>query len=419
MSQDLVPVELTLARLLASVDPLGPERIDVSDALGRVLADELRASSPLPARDNAAMDGYAIRAADTAGASVGHPVRFDVVGSAFAGAAGTPDPIGPGEAVTIATGAHVPDGADAVVRLERTLRHGAVITVHEEVRRGDDVRRQGEDLRAGDLVLEAGTVLGVGQLAAASGTGHAQVRVTRRPDVAIVLTGDEVHRAGTPSDSTRAGLDDAIGPALVGLARDAGAASVELHGPVPDDRERLTAVVEKLSPHVDVLVTVGGVSKGERDHLPAVVSALGELSHGGVALRPGKPFRYGRVADTTVLCLPGNPGAALVAATVFLRPVVSVMGGSDATAGAPLRARVSRPFRQRPGRQHWVGASVTEGSAGRSVHPVGRSGSAMLHALGAANAWMVVPADVEELATGDEVDVVPTWGDAGRAGWRS
>ncbi|HEX9887938.1 MAG TPA: gephyrin-like molybdotransferase Glp [Nitriliruptorales bacterium] len=416
---DLVPVEQVLAELLDAVDPLGTVRVPVRDALGAVAAVDITAAVPQPRFDNAAMDGFAIRAADTSGASVAHPVRLELVGESFAGAGHEGSPVGPTEAVTIATGAPLPAGADTIVRVEHSTRRGPVVLVHAEVRRGTDVRRTGEDLRAGDVVVPAGSVFGPGQLAAAAGCGHAELTVQRRPRVAVALTGDEVVRADTPGGPLAPhAVHDAVGPALAALLCDAGSAPVTLHGPLQDDAGRLRETLSDLADQVDLLITVGGVSKGVRDHLPTVLGRLGPLSAGNVALRPGKPFRHGRIGATVVLCLPGNPGAALVAAQVFARPVVALQAGHDATAASPTLATLSEPFSQPTGCWHWVRARVTEEAQGPHVRPAGAQGSAMLHSLAAANAWMVVPPDVSVLDVGAEVQVVPTWGDRGRATWR-
>lgn len=412
---ELRPVDEVLADLLTLAQPLGHEEAPLEAALGRVLVRDVVAGQDLPGFDNAAMDGFAVRADDTAGASASAPVRLELVGGSFAGAPGPPPRVDGGQAATIATGAPLPPGADAVVRVENAVEEGGNVVLDRVVAAGTDVRRRGEDLRKGQTTLSAGVTVGPGQLAAAAGTGATCVLVHRRPRVVVVLTGDEVVPGGSELGDHQ--VFDAVGPALSGLLVDAGAGQVERRGPVGDDREGLTRVLSQAAAESDLVVTVGGVSKGQRDHLADVLSGLGTVRGGAVALRPGKPFRYGRIGDTVVTCLPGNPGAALVAFEVFVRPVVTLQSGADPSGAEPLRATLAVPFTQPPGRRHWVRAEVTVATDGRTVRPVGAQGSAMLHSLAAANAWMVVGPGVERLDAGAQVEVHPMWGDRGRTSW--
>lgn len=290
-----------------------PEIVALDDALGRILVEPVRARADHPRFDNSAMDGWALRAAET-------PGRFEVVGESAAGApfAGL---LLPRRAIRIATGAQMPPGADAVLPVERAHASGGVLdTDHVDV--GAHVRRAGEDLRAGGVVLPAGTRLGVHHLAAAAGSGAATLAVRRRPRVALLLTGDEV--VPVAADPGPGQVWDISGHALPALLRAAGGEVVAcIH--VPDDRRRTEEAVASALDGADLVVTVGGVSVGAHDHVGPAIEASGATTQVvGARIRPGHPVRLARRDATPLLALPGNPVSAFVCLSILGRPLLGV-----------------------------------------------------------------------------------------------
>ena len=379
--------------------------VPLPQAAGRVLAEPVRAPFPLPRFDNAAMDGYAVRASDVAGADPDTPLALRLVAPSSAGQA-TPPELPVGCACPIATGAPMPAGADAVIMLEHAVEHGDRVLVSRPVGRGRNVRRRGEDVAAGMELLHPGQVVTAGQLVAAAALGRTTLQVRRPPRVTIVLTGTEVVPAGQPPAEHQ--VVDAVGPALQALLGDVGCTVATL-GPIDDDPGVLAATLLEAATASDTLITVGGASVGRHDHLKQVLRRHGDLHAWRVALRPAKPFVFGVVAGTAVFGLPGNPVSALVAYEVFVRPALLAMQGRS--GDRPRReAQLTEPFSQPPGRLHLVRAQCWMAAGRCLVRPVGAQGAGMVHALAAANAWMVVPPEVEHLPAGALVEVWPLWG---------
>lgn len=399
-------VEEVLASILASVRPLAPAEVPLDGAAGLVLAEDLLAPWPLPPFDNAAMDGFAVRAADLEGARPGRPVRLRVAGSSFAGAslgAGSPS-MEPGTAAIIATGALVPAGADAVVRLEDTCREDEHVLVLVAPVAGDHIRLRGEDVAEGAVLAPAGTALGAGQVAAAAAVGRTALTVHPRPRVAVLPTGDEVAPPGATLEPGQ--IHDASGPALVAILRDLGCRPVLLPA-APDLPDRLRDALRAAASAADAVVTVGGASMGERDFLRRALSSLGELRAWRVALRPAKPFAFGLIGGVPVFGLPGNVASSLVAFEVFVRPALSSMLGRAPGARPSFRAELEVEFAQQPGRLHLIRARCRRRGDRLMVRPAGPQGAAMIGSLAAANAWLVVPPDVERLPAGTRVEVWP------------
>lgn len=349
--EELEPLERYLADVLADVRPLPSEQVTLDDALGRVLAEDVVARSPLPGFANAAMDGYAVRAADTGTASTDAPAELDVLGEVAAGAGGTVE-VRPGGTVRIMTGAPLPPGADAVVPVELTA--GATddgrVRFQRPVSPGQHVRRAGDDVAAGDRVATSGQRLGPAAVAILAAVGRATVTCHRRARVTVIPTGDELTPAGDALG--RGALHDSNGPMLLALARTEGADAVRLR-PVPDDPGALRAAITSAAEHGEVVLLSGGVSAGTRDHLPDVLADLGTIRRARLAMKPGKPQVLGRVGDCRVLGLPGNPVSSFVSFELFALPLLrSLHGRTDvqrpvvvATAGEDLRgSRDKRTF---------------------------------------------------------------------------
>ncbi len=402
-----IPVEQALARVLAAVRTGPIERVPLACALGRVLARDAVAPWPLPGADQSAMDGYAGRAADlTAGA------ELPVVGRAQAGAP-FEGALGPGQVVRILTGAHVPRGADTVVRQEDVDAGDGCVRVRVAPAPGAHVRRRGEDVDAGARVLAAGTRLDPQAIAALAATGHDPVEVHRRPRVHVVTTGDEL----APAAAVEPGkVPDSAGPMIAAAAAALGA-EVACTGPVPDERPRLRAACERaLATAPDVLVTVGGASVGDRDHVRAVLGDLGwRCQVPALRLKPGKPGAFGTRGASLVFALPGNPTAAFVVFHLLLAPALRALAGGDGAwpvvtgtlldslpgAGGRLLARRCQPV-------------VRDGRVLVAIPP-GLAGSHRVASVAAAPALALVAPDTGTLPAGSAVRVVPTRDDWWRA----
>jgi molybdopterin molybdotransferase len=399
--EELVPVDLVLARVLEGLAALPAEAAPLEECGGRVLAESISAPFELPRFDNAAMDGFAVRSADLAGATRADPAILTVAGASYAGAASA-EALTPETCVRIATGAPIPDGADAVVRLEDSIEHGDRVSVGRPVAAGENVRHRGEDLERGEEVLLEGTTIGPGQVAAAAALGLERLPVPRRPVVSVIVTGDEVVGAGR--ELGEASVFDAAGPGLRAAAQGLGCTG-RIRGPVADDPAELARCVREEAQRADVVLTVGGVSVGPRDHVRTALGDLVEVFR--VALRPARPFATGRSGDALVCCLPGNPLAAMAAFEVFVRPALNMLLGRQPGVRRRLTARLDGPFEQAPGRMHLLRAVVRPAGDEWRVHVVGPAGAGRLAPLARSNAWLVVPADAGPLAEGAVVEVWP------------
>jgi molybdopterin molybdotransferase len=385
------------ALAVASVSPLAPRPVELLEAAGLVLAQDVVAAEGLPRFDNAAMDGHAVRSADTLGA----PVRLRVTGHAYAGR-GEGGSVGPGAAVAIATGAPIPAGADAVAPLEETEVDGEALLLRSPVRAGANVRGAGEDVAPGTVLVPAGVVIGPGQAAAAAACGLAVVTVHPRPRVAILPTGDEVRPAGGLLGPGQ--VFDAASAPLAMLVREAG--GVACPAPVaPDEPAGLLASLRAAAAAADAVVTVGGVSMGERDLVRALQGRGCEVRSFEVALRPAKPFALGRAFGVPLFGLPGNPAAALASFEELVRPALLAMLGRAPLPRPSARATLAEPIRQRPGRLHLVRAEVWRDGDRLMARASGRQGAGMIHSLAASNAWAVIPPEAAELPAGAEVEV--------------
>ncbi len=344
--KSLTPLDDALAALLAYFSPLpGQETLPTQAARGRVLAEDLVSPVNVPPEDNSAMDGYALRATD-AGQLL--PVTQRIA------AGQPPQPLAPGEAARIFTGAQVPAGADTVVMQEHTeaLPDAALplgrVRITEAVSLGSAIRRRGEDVRAGEVVLAAGTRLDAISLGLAATAGAAQLRVTRRPRVALFSTGDELVMPGEPLPP--GAIYNSNRYTLRALIEGLGCEVLDL-GIVPDRLDATRAALREAAGRADVIVTSGGVSVGEEDHLRPVVQAEGRLELWQLSIKPGKPFAYGRVGQAHFVGLPGNPVSSLVTFLLLVRPALLKLQG--ATRWQPRRWRLpaafewSRPDRRR------------------------------------------------------------------------
>jgi molybdopterin molybdotransferase len=355
----------------------------------------------MPPLDNTAMDGFALRAADVAGASREAPVLLDVIEDLPAGRIARRR-VEPGTAVRIMTGAPIPAGADAVVRVEDTEARGERVAVRAPAAAGENIRRAGEDVREGQKVLEAGAVItaaGVGMLA---GVGRAFVQVTQRPRVAVLSTGDEL--VDVDGDRRDGKIIATNTYSLAAQTRECGAVPVVL-GIAPDTREAVEARLREAAA-CDAIVSSGGVSVGDYDFIKDVLQALGsEMKFWRVAMRPGHPLAFGLLSGKPAFGLPGNPVSCMVAFEEFVRPALLRMMGHANVFRPVVRARVRETLRQKPGRETYVRVIVTREGAGYAAVPTGSQSSGVLLSMVRANGLLVFPADRSELAQGSEADV--------------
>jgi molybdopterin molybdotransferase len=392
---DLLTIDAALELVLARAQPLDPEIVAVAAASGRVLALDARAAVDLPPFDSSAMDGYAVRAADT-------PGELAVAGQSAAGLpAGAP--LARGSAAVISTGAVVPDGADAVVPIERTSLEGATVTV-EGVAAGAHVRPRGGDAHAGDLVVEGGTRLGPPQIGALAAAGVATVTCASRPRVALLATGTELRAPGT---ELRPGeIYESNTVLLAAQAVTAGATAGVLDS-VEDDPDA-TREALKRALAADVVITSGGVSVGPHDLVRAALADLGaEEVFWRVAVRPGKPVAFSVWGRTLVFGLPGNPVSALVGFELFVRPALLALQGAREPGPLYLPARLAAAVRQNADRDELLRARRRMDAAGAVVQPLGGQESHMIVRAASADALVLVPRGTGELAAGARVRYLP------------
>ncbi|MBW9092435.1 molybdopterin molybdotransferase MoeA [Microbacterium jejuense] len=404
-------VEEHLADVLAAARPLAAERVALPDAYGRTLREPVRAAVDIPVFDNSAMDGFAVRFADVDAATPAHPAVLRVVADLPAGTEADPV-LGPGEAARIMTGAPVPTAADAIVPFEDTA--GGLVDSLGDVRVlraphavGAHVRRAGEDARRGAEVLPAGVPLGPLQVAAAAAAGVAEVVVTRPPRVAVISTGTELVAPGDPL--RRGQIPESNGVLLAGLAAEAGAVVVRRDS-VPDEPELLDALLaEVVAPEggaADVVVFSGGVSAGAYEVVKTTLAAT--MAFTKLAMQPGKPQGFGRLPSGALLFgLPGNPVSAAVSFEVFVRPALLRLQGRTTADRRVLSLPAAVAWRTPPGRRQYLPATIdrTDPQAWR-VRPATSGGSHLAGGLGRAEAYAVVPAEVDAVAAGDLVDVM-------------
>jgi molybdopterin molybdotransferase len=379
LDRPMMPYREAVEKVLAALAPLKPRPVPLREALGLVIAERVVAELDVPGFDNSAMDGYAIRAADTSGAP---PAVLRLVDDLPAGTSPAVA-IEPGTAATIMTGAPVPVGADAVVPWEDTEKRSGEVAVLVNVPPGKNVRPRGEDLRAGEEVIPSGTGLSPAHLGVLASLGRTHVEAHPRPRVAVLSNGDEL---ASPGAELRPGqVYDANRVLIAAMCERAGARVVE-EALVGDDPEAVAAWLGAAADGADLVVTSGGASVGEHDWIRAVLEREGALEMWRVAIKPGKPIAFGRVRGAPVLALPGNPGSAFVGVHVFVLPAVRALAGAD-PAPEKRRARLSAPVKGSPGRTMFCRVRL---EADRAV-PLPAQSSVVLSNILPTEAFAIVP----------------------------
>jgi len=402
-SYPMLSVEEALARVLAAFEPLPPERRPILEAQGQVLAEDVLAEMDIPPLPNSAMDGYAVRCDDTGGALPDHPRRLRVVADLAAGYV-LDEPIQPGTAVRIMTGAPVPPGAEAVIPFEEVERDGDDILVFRRYPHNKNIRAAGEDVRAGQKVLARGTVLRPQEIGMLAALGRPEALVHRRPRVALLSTGDEVIAVDAPWQP--------------GKIRDANsysnAAQVLRYGGVPlrlgiarDDVADLTAKIRAgLEQGADLFLTSGGVSVGDFDVVKQVLAAEGEMAFWRVRMKPGKPLAFGHIRGVPLLGLPGNPVSAMVAFEIFARPAILKMLGKTQLEKPTVEAVLLDEIKRKDDRRHYLRVSLEERGGVYQARLTGDQGSGILLSMVRAQGLAIIPEDVDHLPAGARVRVL-------------
>ena len=397
-------VDQHLEQVLRGLTPLAPLELQLLDAHGCILAEDVASTVDLPPFDNSSMDGYAVRLADVASASEGTPAVLPVVGDIAAGSTSAYR-VQPGLTARIMTGAPVPAGAEAVVPVEWTDGGVSGVTITRAPHEGENIRRQGEDVRVGEVVLRKGTRLGPTQIGLLAAVGRDRVICRPKPRVVVISTGSELVEPGVHAGPGQ--IHESNSYVLTTAIREAGGLAYRV-GIVSDDSRLLVDAIEDQLIRADLIVTSGCVSVGAYDVVKEVLSRVGDVDFETVAMQPGKPQGFGTVGPdrTPIFTLPGNPVSAYVSFEVFVRPAIRRLLGVEpltrTTVGAVCAERLTSPAGRRQFTRAWL--DVVDGRY--VVKPVGGAGSHLLADLAQANALIVVPEDVTEVAEGQGVTVM-------------
>jgi molybdopterin molybdotransferase len=433
----LTSVDAHLAEILRTVRPLAPTELSLSDAHGLVLAEDVTASVPLPSFDNSAMDGYAVRVEDVAAASEQTPVILPVVAEVAAGDTGA-YALPPGTSIRIMTGAMLPHGTEAVVPVEWTDGGTARVTIYGRAEAGHALRLAGDDAKAGEVLVVAGTRLRPMHIAVIAATGRGTIRVRPRPRVVVLSTGSELAEPGTPIVPGR--IWDSNSFMIAAAAREAGCLAYR-QSIVPDNPDEVLPAIEDQLARADLMITTGGVSMGgEYDVVKAALRQLGTVGFRKVAMQPGMPQGFGTVTlahsaapegrarrsligrlaergeiaeraigssgddEVPIFTLPGNPVSAYVSFQVFVRPAIGALQADHQLGLEATRAELTGPLRSPPGRRSFL-RGVLDRGRGR-IAPLTGQGSHQVATLGKANALIIVPEWVVQMAAGETADVL-------------
>ena len=432
--EPLTPVEEHLAEILATITPLTPTELGLSDAGGLVLAEDVSTAGPLPSFDNSGMDGYAVLVEDVAGATEENPVTLPVTAEVAAGDTGA-YALQPGTAIKIMTGAMLPHGAEAVVPVEWTDGGSARVSIRAKADHGLSVRLAGEDAKAGEVLVTAGTRLRPMHVAVIAAAGRGSVLVRPRPRVVVLSTGNELAEPGTPLVPGR--IWDSNSFMLAAAAREAGCLSYRQVA-LPDHPEGVLPAIEDQLVRADLMITTGGVSMGgEHDVVKAALQQLGTITFRKVAMQPGMPQGFGTIAipaavaptephrrrfrrdgyeeaatpvpaaegdRVPIFTLPGNPVSAYVSFQIFARPAIGALQGYGRLGLEKVQAELTGPLRSPAGRRSFLRGVLDRASG--TVEPLTGQGSHQIATLGRANALVVVPEWVVQMSEGDTAEVM-------------
>ena len=401
VSREWVPYQEALSVVLSRIREVSCEEVDVTECVGRFLCKDLVSAVDSPPFDRAAMDGYAVVAEDTYGAREDKPVRLKLVGEVYAGSADKLR-VAKGEAVAIATGAVLPQGATAVVRCEDAREKGKLVEVLKPAYAGQHVSRRGEDIRSGETLLRRGSRVRSIDLAAIISSGVSKVAVYRKPRVSIVAVGDEVIPAGT--DLKLGEIWDSNSPMIKWMCTQLGSVG-KLVARVGDDPEEIRQAIANGAKAGDLVVLIGGSSVGKRDLVPDIISSVGELLFSGVAISPGGPVSFGLAYGKPVFSLPGFPVGAFTAFEALVAPAILKMVGYSGEFRPVVYCKLRRAVRGRDGRRTYVRVKVVEGEGMPEAEPIMAGGSGLTATLLRADGYVVVEEDVEGFSSGEVVPV--------------
>ncbi|HVA76247.1 MAG TPA: molybdopterin molybdotransferase MoeA [Candidatus Binataceae bacterium] len=413
---EMISVNDALARYRVETRALAPQEIALVTALGRTLAAEARATTDLPPFAQSAMDGYALRAADTSDAAPGHPAKLRVAGDTPAGPVRALQSLGRGEAIRVFTGSHMPLGSDAVLRQEDVSVRDGILLVTQPCRAGKDFRQRGEEIHSGELLARSGVRLTPAYVAALSAAAVARVSVRRAPRISVVVTGDEVVEAGCSRE--RGEIPDANAPMIAGWLQYHGYDDVEVTH-VADDLRHTVQVLGSALERSDLVISTGGISSGDRDYIARAASELGvrRVFH-GVRQRPGKPLFFGVSRRTPFIGLPGNPGAMFVGLVVHVRAILDTLEGVAPPGPGFWRGRLAQAVPMACDDERWLRCGLDVSATGEVVLvPQDNQASHMITNLGECAALVRIPAGVGSVAKNSVVEWTPVDGPIGsRAG---
>ena len=403
----LLSVEQARERILSHFQPLTTEKILLADCINRVLAMDIVAADDLPPFNNSAMDGFALRAANSSNTAPASPLTLNVVADIPAGSTPTISLV-PGQAARIMTGAQMPEGADSVIPVEDTdfndrsagTTPPKTVTITRQVQENENVRPRGMDVHIGDVILKSGVRLNAQSIGILAMLGFAEVEVYKQPRVALLSSGDELLEIGVPLMPGK--IRDSNSSMLAALIQSANAEVLRL-GIAKDTRASVTELLEKaVAKNVDVILTSAGVSVGAYDYVKEVVEANGSLNFWRVNMRPGKPLAFGEYKDIPFIGLPGNPVSAFVGFEVFVRSTLGRLGGLSDGSRPTVRVRCEKEILS-DGRESYLRAVIHENNGEYSARLTGHQGSGNLLSLVQANALLIIPAGVKCVPAGQEV----------------
>lgn len=399
----MLEVEDALARFLSHFCPLEPEQVPILDALDRVLGEDVIADMDIPPIANTAMDGYAVRCQDTGGARPDVPRRLRVIADLAAGSV-MQQPIQPGTAVRIMTGAPIPSEGEAVIPFEEVAVDGEHILVYKRYPHGFNIRHAGEDVRKNEVVIGKGSVLRPQEIGMLAALGYTHIHVVRRPRVALLSTGNEVIEPGAEWQPGK--IRDAN--------RFSNAAQVRKYGGIPiplgiarDTVEEISGKIKAgLDQGIDLLITSGGVSVGDFDLVKKVLAAEGKIAFWRVRMKPGKPLAFGLIRGIPLLGLPGNPVSAMMSFEIFARPAILMMLGKANLKKPEVDAILLDEIQHKDDRRHYVRTTIEELDGNRYVRLTGDQGSGILFSMVKADALAIIPEDVDHLSPNSPVKII-------------
>jgi molybdopterin molybdotransferase len=397
----MISVEDALNQILEVIVPLGREKVSILDSIGRVIGEDIYANRNIPPKDNSAMDGYAVRWEDTRGTSISRPVILKVIEDIPAGTIPRKN-IASGESSRIMTGAPIPDGANAIVRVEDTEKDGQRVKVFVKAKEGQDIRHAGEDVTEGELVISQGDVIRPAEIGMLAALGRSFVSVYQRPLIAVVATGDEL--VDIDENPTSWQIISSNSYSIAAQIIDCGAISLQI-GIAKDNRDDLVSKFTAAL-RADIIVSSGGVSVGDYDLVKDVMNEVGnEMKFWQVAMRPGKPLAFGSMGGIPVFGLPGNPVSSMVSFEQFVRPSILKMMGHKNLFRRIVKATLKDDITKKKGTRHFIRALVNYENGRYFTTTTGEQGSGILKSMVMANGLIILPEYATSVKRGEEVSI--------------